>query len=554
MAQSQPATGEGVGIAAAETAGESVVNRHELAYTFWPPLTQTETLRAVVIVDSGVVASSDELLHELRFDGFAAILWNPEHSSASDPAGGLTMSAMAFGLDMLTRVLFDDHRVALEDIFVVAQGAEALAALTWAHDYAPRIRSVIVASSGLLWESGPSRAVKDNGACTRRIVQDAEAIDVPLLVLRSDAVDDELACIGDALAKGLAGRPMALAVVAGDSSRLSARQTARGRLRGFLRDACSRPFERPRLLDAHERGFTKDELDRFLRPLPIFSKRRMRYAFANVSIRTVGRLSSGMRLGLQTGFDSGSTMEYVYANVPSGVTAIGRKIDESYLSAPGWVAIRERRWNLQRLIAATARRIQEEGRELHVVDIAAGHGRYVMDALLELRRRPESVLLQDYVDANVQRGRVLLREVGLADIGAFVPGDAFDGPALAAMRPRPTLAIACGIYELFPDNSIVIESLVGLSQAMEQGSHVLYTNQPWQPMLEFFVRVVPSHRPNHRYIARRRTQAEMDQLVELAGFTKISQATDPEGIFTVSVARKTSHPNMALRAPSAKAD
>jgi hypothetical protein len=37
---------------------------------------------------------------------------------------------------------------------------------------------------------------------------------------------------------------------------------------------------------------------------------------------------------------------------------------------------------------------------------------------------------------------------------------------------------------------------------------------------------------------RRRTQAEMDQLVANAGFEKIEQLQDEWGIFTVSVARK----------------
>jgi uncharacterized SAM-dependent methyltransferase len=37
---------------------------------------------------------------------------------------------------------------------------------------------------------------------------------------------------------------------------------------------------------------------------------------------------------------------------------------------------------------------------------------------------------------------------------------------------------------------------------------------------------------------RRRTQEEMDEIVSAAGFEKVSQVTDPDGIFTVSVARR----------------
>jgi hypothetical protein len=37
---------------------------------------------------------------------------------------------------------------------------------------------------------------------------------------------------------------------------------------------------------------------------------------------------------------------------------------------------------------------------------------------------------------------------------------------------------------------------------------------------------------------RRRTQAEMDALVEAAGFRKVAQRIDPWGIFTVSLAER----------------
>ena len=40
------------------------------------------------------------------------------------------------------------------------------------------------------------------------------------------------------------------------------------------------------------------------------------------------------------------------------------------------------------------------------------------------------------------------------------------------------------------------------------------------------------------WVMRRRTQAEMDQLVEEAGFRKITQRVDEWGIFTVSLAQR----------------
>ena len=94
-----------------------------------------------------------------------------------------------------------------------------------------------------------------------------------------------------------------------------------------------------------------------------------------------------------------------------------------------------------------------------------------------------------------------------------------------------------GIYELFPDNGPVRTSLRGLGQAVPAGGYLVYTNQPWHPQMEMIARVL-THPDGRPWVMRRRTQAEMDQLVSEAGFEKVSQRIDPYGIFTVSVARR----------------
>ena len=47
-----------------------------------------------------------------------------------------------------------------------------------------------------------------------------------------------------------------------------------------------------------------------------------------------------------------------------------------------------------------------------------------------------------------------------------------------------------------------------------------------------------SHREGQAWVMRRRTQAEMNQLVAAAGFRKIEQRIDEWGIFTVSLAER----------------
>jgi hypothetical protein len=152
--------------------------------------------------------------------------------------------------------------------------------------------------------------------------------------------------------------------------------------------------------------------------------------------------------------------------------------------------------------------------------------------------RPQSVLLRDYSDINVRDGAALIREKGLTDVAQFIKGDAFDRDSLAATSPQPTIGVVSGLYELFPDNAMIRRSLDGLSAAIPPGGYLVYTGQPWHPQLELIARALTSHRQGAAWVMRRRTQAEMDQLVEAAGFRKLEQRIDEWGIFSVSLAQR----------------
>ena len=115
--------------------------------------------------------------------------------------------------------------------------------------------------------------------------------------------------------------------------------------------------------------------------------------------------------------------------------------------------------------------------------------------------------------------------------------DAFDRASLAAIEPRPTIGIVSGLFELFPDNAPLRAALGGLADAIPAEGLLLYTGQPWHPQLELIARGLTSHRGG-AWVMRRRTQAELDQLVHAAGFRKIAQRIDRWGIFTVSLARR----------------
>ena len=149
---------------------------------------------------------------------------------------------------------------------------------------------------------------------------------------------------------------------------------------------------------------------------------------------------------------------------------------------------------------------------------------------------PISATLRDYQQVNLDAARKLADQLQLQNV-AIVQGDAFDRASLAAMEPRPTIAIVSGLYELFPDNAPVQQSLQGIADAMEAGGYLIYTGQPWHPQVEMIARTL-TNREGQPWIMRRRTQEEMDALVRAAGFEKLEQDMDPWGIFTVSVARR----------------
>jgi hypothetical protein len=249
-------------------------------------------------------------------------------------------------------------------------------------------------------------------------------------------------------------------------------------------------------------------------------------------------LSRGIGTGIRTGFDSGSTLDYVYENAPRGTGQIGRAVDKVFLEAIGWRGIRQRKLHLEELIAAALDRLKAQGRSTHMLDIAAGHGRYVLDAVTKAKNSADSVRLQDYSAINIEMGNKSITERGLQDIATFRQQDAFDGDGLAAITPAPDLAIVSGLYELFPDNALISRSLAGLARAMQPGALLIYTNQPWHPQLEMIARTLTSHRGGEAWVMRRRTQGEMDQLVATAGFRKLEQRIDQWGIFTVSLAER----------------
>jgi len=565
----------------------------QLFYRHWP---STLPRRGCVVMFHRGHEHSGRIAHladELNLPDFDVFAWDARGHGRSPGERGYSPSFGASVRDVQTFIdhIHDAHGIAHEDMAVLAQSVGAVLIATWAHDYAPKVRCLVLASPAFKvklyvpfarpglrlmqslrgnffvnsyvkskflthdldrqrsFDADPliARAISVNillglYEAAERVVADAQAITLPTQLLISGA--DWVVHHGPQhdFFERLGTTVKEKHVLDGffhDTLGEANRKQAVDKVRDFILRRFDQAPQRVDLRQADRHGATFEESAVLAKPLPVLSPRGLYWAVARLNMKIGGLFSDGVRLGHQTGFDSGSTLDYVYRNTPTGIGPVGRMIDRQYLQSIGWRGIRRRKLHLEELLRNAMDALHRAGRPVRLLDIAAGHGRYALEALADYAHRPESILLRDYSDINVRDGAALIREKSLQDVGRFEKGDAFDRSSVAGVLPRPTIGIVSGLYELFPDNDMVRRSLAGMADAIEPGGYLLYTGQPWHPQLELIARALTSHRGGQAWVMRRRTQAEMDQLVEEAGFEKLEQRIDEWGIFTVSLARRT---------------
>jgi alpha-beta hydrolase superfamily lysophospholipase len=561
----------------------------EIFYRRWPASMQP-TQGAILLLHRGHEHSGRmaHLADELGLPGFDIFAWDARgHGRSAGPRGHAPdFAALVRDLQDLSDHVARAHGIAAEQTAVVAQSVGAVVAAAWAHDYAPKLRGLVLASPAfdirlyvpfaraglrllrrlrgdfavnsyvngrlLTRDAARARSYAEDPLIARpisadllldlqdtadRIVADAPAITVPTQLLISG--DDWVvrAAPQHRFYERLGAATKERHLLPGfrhDTLGERDRAPVIAKVRDFILARFALPLERPSLRQADRIGFTRREADRLATPLSLRSGRGLYWLLTRSGLRLAGLFSSAIRTGHRTGFDSGTMLDVIYRNEAAGLGPLGRLIDRAYLDAIGWRGIRRRKLHAEELLRAAMARLRAAGMPARVMDIAAGHGRYLLDGLAD--QKPDSILLRDYSDLNLAAGRRLIAARGLESVAEFRKGDAFDAADLAAVEPKPTLAVVSGLYELFADNDLVCRSLGGIAATLPAGGYLVYTNQPWHPQLELIARALTSHRQGQAWIMRRRTQAEMDELVEAAGFRKIEQRIDPWGIFTVSLA------------------
>lgn len=547
-----------------------------------------------------------ELGEQFAKAGYQVFAWDARGNGRSggikDHAESVT--ELERDLDGFVQLVIGQTGIAIEDTLIVASSIGAVLAAAWVHDYAPNIRGMILGTPALsirlympfaipslkvaralglmsrvssyvkaqvlthdkdaqqAYNADPliSNSIStdlliDTHATGQRLLDDAGAITVPTFVLCAgkDYVVDKQAERDFYEAINTTDKRWQLYP---DSYHAIFHETNKADVFAdcidFAEQVFSKDVKAPDLSAAHLNSASKDKVDRLaIKPF------NPSFAITRFAMQKFGHVSDAIATGLEHGFDSGHSLDHVYYNQPSGQNKFGQAVDKFYLSNIGWQGIRIRREHILELARLALADIEDKNQssakpyQPKLLDIASGHGFYAFDLLTEFTNLHAE--LRDYEQHNIQALQAKAAQLEITDRVLTCQKDAFDpasyshvqkgnGDAKGFDDKKFDIAIASGVFELFSDNTLPATALTGIYDSLKYGGYLLYTNQPWHPEQEFISKTLNNHRGSS-WVMRCRSQAEMDQLVENAGFKKVAMRIDRFGIFTVSLAIKVASTN-----------
>jgi alpha-beta hydrolase superfamily lysophospholipase/phosphatidylglycerophosphate synthase len=560
-----------------------------------------QPLRQVILLHRGHEHSGRlaELGEQFATAGYQVFAWDARGNGRS---GGIkdhaeSVTELERDLEGFVQLVIGQTGIAIEDTLIVASSIGAVLAAAWVHDYAPNIRGMILGTPALsirlylpfaipslkvartlglmsrvssyvkaqvlthdkdaqqAYNADPliSNSIStdlliDTHATGQRLLDDAGAITVPTFVLCAgkDYVVDKQA---ERTFYEAINTPIKRWQLYPDSYHAIFHETNKADVFAdcieFAEQVFSAPVQAPDLSTAHLNSASKDKVDRLaIKPF------NPNFAITRFAMQKFGHVSDAIATGLEHGFDSGHSLDHVYYNQPSGQNKFGQAVDKFYLNNIGWQGIRIRREHILELARLALADIEDKDQSSNksyqpkLLDIASGHGFYAFDLLTEFTDLYAE--LRDYEMHNIQALQAKAQQLVIADRVVTSQKDAFDPASYIDVHTNDTstdtkksdLAIASGLFELFSDNALPATALAGIHDSLKSGGYLIYTNQPWHPEQEFISKTLNNHRGSS-WVMRCRSQAEMDQLVERAGFKKITMRIDRFGIFTVSLAIKT---------------
>jgi hypothetical protein len=279
----------------------------------------------------------------------------------------------------------------------------------------------------------------------------------------------------------------------------------------------------PAELEAAAPGFA--ELQRDLSPS---SPRAWRFAALALASRAGALLSDGLRIGHVHGFDSGPFMAHVYADRPTGRTALGRRVDSRLLARRTCRAFREVRRLAHRAVLDAID--AHPGPAPVIADLAAGPAPYLLEAIA--RRPGAQALVCDIDPSALTQVSAAARRLGVEDRVRALRADAFDRDALRSLEPRPDVVIELGLYGIYHDDALIERHFRDLAELVGPGQIVLNV-QTENPEIEYIARVWRDHR-GERCVWRLRPAERLLGWAAAAGYRPGSVAADSQRIYRVA--------------------
>lgn len=563
-------------------------NGAELFYRVWNYMPNQKT---IIALHRGHEHSGrmEDLATDYHFDKYNIFSFDLRgHGYTPEPVSGTFMDYVR-DFDCFVKYLNDEYAVSTENIFVIANSISSVIVSAWVHDFAPRIAGMALLAPAfniklyipfakefvalgtkiqpsfnvksyvkskvlthdrrqqkaydrdpLITKSIDARMLVDFLDGGKRIVEDAAAIDTPTIIFSAGK---------DYVVNNSDQKEFFLKLSTQDKDFIKLPNSYHGILfetgrdfvyeviADFVQESFSRQMPLPNL-DADK--FTEDEyLALSLRAIPEIEN--LNYSFQKWSLNKIGEFSDGMKIGLQYGFDSGVSLDYVYRNRPKGKHTFGVMMDYFYLNAIGWRGVRMRKINLLKQLESQILQLKQNGEEVKILDIAGGSGNYLFK--IKEKYPDVEIVVNDFKEENIYVGANKIERKGITGM-RFTNHDCFDPESYSKLDFEPNITIISGIFELFSDNNIVSNAISGVASISAPNSSVIYTGQPWHPQLKTIAYVLNSHKGTD-WVMRRRAQKELDKVFRYNGIEKESMLIDDYGIFTVSCGKIKKEPIQA---------
>ncbi len=595
----------------ADESGFEAFDGTRLFYRHWQPTPAqaqaTQPARAIVFIHRGHEHSGrvQLLVERLCAPQDAAFAWDARGHGYSPGARGDApdFKTMVGDLEAFVRHIQRVHAIAPENIVIVANSVGAVIAATWLHDYAPRVRGVVMAAAAfeinlyvplalpalrlackfkadlfvtsyirpsmlthseaqaksyaqdpLITKNISARVLIDLADTARRVVGDAEAIATPVLMLVADQ---------DYVVK-TAPQKRFFIKLASPLKRIVELQNCRHAIfyedeavvnqavqasKSFI-DECFAlaPKDTNHYVACDRNSHSARTLMAIQHGQLGSTIERLFYRAQKLLLGSLGRLSAGMRIGMRSGFDSGESLDYVYKNQANGALVVGKFIDQGYLDAIGWRGIRLRKLHLQtaltQLITEALQSAAATKATVSILDVAAGGGRYLLETAKRFQGQNIALTLRDLDQKNLDQAAKLAAQLQLGHAISYQCQDAF-------VARETTAADESGAAEEKYDIAIVS----GLYELFSDNAPVVQSLALLAAALKPGGKLIYTGQPWHPQLLliaetltdhrgnawqmRPRPQAELDGLLRGAGFEKLSTQIGLEGIFTVSVAQLT---------------